>query len=259
MASVQDFASVINSKGVHHNCYYDIDINIPLIVVNHINDLYGLSLSGTKLAEHLNTFCTEVNVPSMSVASAPIRVGGEQIEIPYDRLYGEFQTTFYVDNGNQSDGGLTLKTIQSWLDIVYPPFTRNFAYPDEYTTKITIKMYTLHGDKVDIVKLNVNQAWPSSIQAAQLSGRTGNEPTSFVVTWKYRYLMSEPMQQAVTTQSDVQAYIDSVYQTVDSSSNVPTTIKETPQSTKATSTTIVRTSVSGDINDVLYGDATINE
>lgn len=214
MPTANDFRTLINSRGVHHNCYYDIVINVPTLVVTTLNSSYGIALSGSTLADYLNTFCTEVNVPSTSIASAPIRVGGEAIEIPYDRLYGEFQTTFYVDAGADDSGGATLKTIQAWIDTIYPPFTRNFAYPDEYTTTIDIKLYTLNRDKNDMLVLRVMQAWPSSIQAAQLSGRTGNEPTSFVVTWKYRYLIPESLQRRIVSNVDIDNFIESAYSTV---------------------------------------------
>lgn len=205
-----DFRTIVNSRGVHHNCHYDIMINVPPLVVKTLNESQRLTMSGSTIKDILNAFCTEVNIPSTSLASVPVRLGGESIEIPYDRIYGEFQTTFYIDASDKSSGGITFKTITAWLDTVYPPFTRNFAYPDEYTTDININMYAFNRDKNNMIMLKIIQAWPSNIQAAQLSGRAGNEPSAFVVTWKYRYMLPEALYERATM-ADVDAFIESNY------------------------------------------------
>lgn len=224
--------SLLLSHGVHHNCQYAINIPIPEKVLQMINASNALSVSGSTLTERLNYYCTEVNVPSTSIASAQIRVGGEVIEIPYDRLYGEFQTTFYVDGGYADDGGLTMKTFQGWIDTIYPPISRNFAYPDEYTTTIKIALITtpdsqpLFGAE-NIVMLNLMEAWPSSIQAATLSGRTGNEPTSFVVVWKYRYMIAADVSGDSSVLSGVMDFIKNGFRLARSVNNVIDNIKDT--------------------------------
>lgn len=229
--------SVIVTHGIHHNCYYDIIVPIPTTVVNMIHAITGSTISGATLAERLNYYCTEVNVPASSISSTPIRVGGESIEIPYDRTYGEFQTTFYVEGGYEDDGGMTMKTIQGWLDTIYPPITRNFAYPDEYTTTIKIAMYTtpdgnpLFG-KENIVILNLMEAWPASVQASQLSGRTGNEPTSFVVTWKYRYCIAGNMDGEQSTLSGVIDFVKNGFRLARSVNNIFDDAKNTYNSLK---------------------------
>lgn len=187
--------SLVVSHGMHHSCQFAIYIPIPEQVMKMINATNQTTISGSTMAERLNYFCTEVNIPTTTIVSAPIRVGGEAIEIPYDRTQGELQTSFYIEGGYEDDGGLTIKAIQGWLDTIYPPISRNFAYPDEYTTTIKIALLTtpdaqpLFGAET-IAMFNLMEAWPTTIQGTTLSGRTGNEPTVFTVVWKYRYMVA---------------------------------------------------------------------
>lgn len=189
-------------RGTHHSCQYGINIQIPTEVANMVSNRSGATIDGMKLAERLNYYCTELIVPATSINSTPIRVGGESIEIPYDRVYGEFQTTFYVDNGIKNDGGLTYAVFQAWFDLIYPPHARTFSYMSDYKTTIEIVLYTYYSKSdsnsvknysnqyQNLIKYTLADAWPSSIQGIQQSGRSGTEPSSFIITWKYRYAVS---------------------------------------------------------------------
>ncbi len=189
---------LISQHGVHLNCHYDLIVPIPKLVLDMIRAKKGTSITGDALAERINYYCTEVIGSTSSIASSQIRVGGEGIEIPYDRLYGELNTTFYVEGGYQEDGGMTYGLIEAWLNTIYPPITRNFAYPDEYTTSLRLALYTtpdanpLFG-KEHIVFINYLEAWPTNIQSLNLTGRSNNIPSEFTVTWKYRYLITDDL------------------------------------------------------------------
>lgn len=179
-------------RGTHHVNQYGLQINVPQNVVNMLKAQTYYNITANDITERLNYYCTEVLIPQMSIDSTPIRVGGEKIEIPYDRSYGEFQTTFYIDNGNVDDGGLAVNAILAWFDLVYPPNHRTFSYMDDYKTTITVYLTTYRTANVndpdeDIVTITLVDAWPSSIQGIQLSGRGSNEPSSFIISWKYRY------------------------------------------------------------------------
>lgn len=229
--------SVFSTNGTHHTCYYDIIIPLPTNVLNMFRAKNGATLSATTIAERLNYYCTEVVVPQISIDSVGIRVGGEKIEIPYDRSYGEFQTTFYVDGGYEGDGGTTLNAIHAWFDTIYPPITRNFAYQDEYSTTIQIAMYTtpdagfLFG-KENIVIINLMEAWPTSMQGVQLSGRTGTEPSTFIVTWKYRYAIVGNMNEDQSILSNVLNTIQNGFRLARSVKNIWSDAKNTYDSLK---------------------------
>ena len=187
--------NLFNRHGVHHNCYYDLIVPIPPVVVKMIQAKYRTKLTGEKLSERLNYCCVDAIVAPGTILSTPINVGGEPIEIPYGRQYDSFQTTFYVDGGYEDNGGMTYNIFHGWLDTIYPPITRNFAYPDEYTTQVKLALYTtpdanpLFG-KENIVILNYFECWPAAIQSMTLTGRSGSTPTEFTVTWKYRYCIA---------------------------------------------------------------------
>lgn len=191
------------SKGIHHNCQFDIHIAVPSLVLKMMNVKHGINYSGSDYSDLLNQLCIEAIAAPGTIMSSAIRVGGEAIEIPYDRQYDSFQTTFYVDGGSQGSGGLTYKLFQTWLDTIYPPSTRNFAYPEDYITTVKLSLYTMPNgyslgennhafniDKQSIITMNYVESWPASIQSLNLTGRSGSTPSEFSVTWKYRYCVT---------------------------------------------------------------------
>lgn len=186
--------TVFSEYGTVHNCNYDVKITIPANVIKMLQTETGTSVTSSTLAERLNYYCTEVYLPATSILSTPIRVGGEKIEIPYDREYGELQTSFYIEGGYQTDGGMTYNVFHAWFDSIFPSVIRTLQYPEDYTTTIEISLYTtpdsqpLFGSE-QVVKVTLYEAWPASIQTVPLSGRSGSEAAIFGVTWKYRYLI----------------------------------------------------------------------
>lgn len=142
IGSEADPYSFYMDHGVHQTCWYDIKIDVPQ-KVQQLHQMYtGQSLSATKLTERLNMLCVDVQTPQLSISSDALRVGGEKIEVPYDITYEELTTSFYVDGGYADDGGVSLKLFQSWLATIYPPALHAFAYMSDYTTTITITMYS---------------------------------------------------------------------------------------------------------------------
>ncbi len=229
--------NLINRQGVHHSCYYDIIIPVPEMVVKMLHAKHNTKISGSALAERLNHFCVEAVTAPGTILSTSIRVGGEAIEIPYDRQYDSFQTTFYVEGGYEDNGGMTYNVFQAWLDTIYPPITRNFAYPDEYTTTVKLALYTtpdanpLFG-KEHIVIVNYMECWPASIQSITATGRSGSTPTEFTVTWKYRYCITGPLDQDQSALNSIADLVKNGFRVYRSANNWYKDAKKTYSSLK---------------------------
>lgn len=186
--------SILTSNGTHHSCYYDLIIPFPVNVLNILHAETGNGISGPELIDRLNYYCISVFVPQCSIMTSPIRIGGETIEVPYDKVYNEFTAQFYLDGGYQGNGGVCYNAFQAWLDTIYPPITRNFAYPSEYRTNIKLALYTTPDPrypqrKQEIVTVNILDAYPTSVNAVQLTGTSGSQATQFDVNFKYRYIL----------------------------------------------------------------------
>lgn len=184
---------VYRDHGVHHSCKYDIDITIPTAVLTTFKNNSTKQLSATTIQQRLNMFCIEAYVPQNAIDTKELRVGGEKIEIPYDRRYDEVQMTFYVDGGYKDDGGVCMKLFNSWLDTIYDPDNRVFGFQQDYSSTIKIRLYTLPDGtsllgKEYIADFILYDAFPSSIQSVSLSGRSNSDITQFNVNWKYRYM-----------------------------------------------------------------------
>lgn len=188
-----DPIQVLRDLGVHHSCKYDIEIVIPTKVYEDFKANSTKQLSQSVIQQRLNMFCVEAYVPQNAVDTKDIRLGGEKIEIPYDRRYEEVQMTFYVDGGYKDDGGVTMKLFNTWLETIYDPDKRTFGFQNDYSTTIKIRLYTLPDGnallgKEYIADFVLYEAYPSSIQSVSLSGRISNDITQFNVNWKYRYM-----------------------------------------------------------------------
>lgn len=195
--------SIFGEYGTHHTCYYDLIVDIPQNVINMLHARQDTTISAQTLAERLNYFCSELYIPMTTLYTHDIRVGGEKIAIPYDKDYGDFQTTFYIDGGYTDDGGMTYNIFHAWQDLIYPPMIRTFNYPEDYQTTVSIALYTtpdaqpLFG-KENIVIIKLAEAWPYSIQNVPLSGRS-SDASYFTIMWKYRYFTSGTTKDDQTT------------------------------------------------------------
>ena len=192
--------SVLQNHGVHHQCWYDIEIQIPGAVYESMknNQLAGLSVS--KWIERSNFFCTQVNVPAANLTTTEVRIGGGDLyRLPYTREYSPINISFYIDGGYQDDGGKILKGFQGWIDYIYPPNTRQLAYYDDYTCNVKVTLYTMpdgnpafgKGGKEVIGSVIFHKAYPAQVEQLTLSGKSQNEPTEFAVTMNYKYFTTD--------------------------------------------------------------------
>lgn len=189
---------VFQNQGVHHQCWYDIEIQIPTAVWNAMEkDGRMEGLSNTKWIEKANYYCSQVNVPSSNLTTTEIRVGGGDVfTLPYTRVYNALIVTFYLDGGYVDDGGKILKAFQGWIDYIYNPATRQLAYYNDYVSpKIKVTLYTMpdgnpafgKGGKEIIGSVTFHEAYPANIENMMLSGNSSNEASQLTVNFNYRY------------------------------------------------------------------------
>jgi len=134
----------------------------------------------------LQLMCDQVQLPGLSVNTAPIRTFGEIRETPYEMTYEPIQFTFY------SDAGMNINAYFSeWIKNIVNPTRRSFRYYDDYICK---QMQILVQDTEDYSRYQVNlyEVYPKSIGAVQLD-YASKDVMKFTVTmifkhWEYAVL-----------------------------------------------------------------------
>lgn len=201
---------VLQNQGVHHQCWYDIEILIPNPVWDSVTrDIKRIEgMSQTKWTELAGYYCYNVVVPASNLTTTDIRIGGGDVfKVPYTREYSPLNLSFYIDGGYQDDGGRILKGLQGWVDFIYNPITRQLAYYSDYTTTIKVTLYTMpdgnpafgKGGKEIIGHIVFHEAYPANIEQLTLSGNSTNEPTQFSVQFNYRYSTTSESQRNTST------------------------------------------------------------
>ena len=196
---------VLQDTGVHHQCWYDIEIQLPKAVYEYLKKdgrLEGMSVA--KLTERMNVFCSNVNVPSSNLTTQDVRIGsGHVFKIPNSREFSPIQVTFYLDGGYTDDGGKILKALQGWVDYAFDPVANVSRYYRDYAcNNITVTLYTMpdhnpafgKGGKETIGHVVFHEVYPAQVETFTLSGKDATNPTEITVSFNYRYTTSSESQ-----------------------------------------------------------------
>ncbi len=190
----QTFATFV-SKGVHHSNWYDIYIPVPQNVINLVNasGVDGVVVSQDSVPGLLNDYCISVALPTQTIESREMYAGGEAIAVPQKRSYERFATRFYVSD---RDSALTYRIFTTWLDFIYNPRNKVFGYYNDFICDITLQMkrgssnvYGASNNPKGFVGV-CREAYPTSVDSIDLNGDNGTTPSTFSVTWVYRYFDS---------------------------------------------------------------------
>lgn len=168
MFSYQEFKSKIAQEGVARNNRFNVIIPIPSSLASPYES-YSLSL-----------FCNSVSIAGVNIASEPVKLFGENIEVPYDRNFSGATFTFLV-----ASDLLERKIFDDWFNLIQNPTSRVFSYMDEFKAKEVI-VEVLDLDDNPKYQIVLYDAFPKNIGALTLSSEN-NSVMSFDVTMDYRY------------------------------------------------------------------------
>jgi len=133
-----------------------------------------------------DVFCKSVMIGGVNVASDPVRLTGEMIEVPYDRTFSNITLTMYTD--------IDLKVrryFDAWVEGIQGTRNRVLSFYRQYTTNITV--YVLDKNNVPRYKINCFECWPKTIGSLSLD----NELAGFMffdVTFEFRYYVTNLLQ-----------------------------------------------------------------
>jgi hypothetical protein len=125
-------------------------------------------------------FCDQAQIPGVSFSTNQVRSYGEFREMAYEKLYEPIQLSFYVDVDMS-----VKKLFDAWVSIVQNPKTRDFYYPDDYSTD---KFDIIVQDSMDSPKYTISlfKAYPKTIAPIQLD-YSSKDIMKMQVTMVYQY------------------------------------------------------------------------
>lgn len=168
MFSYEKFKSRIKEKGVARNNRFNVNIALP--------ESLGVSYD----AFSIMLVCTSVSLTGVNVASEPVKLYGESVEVPYDRNFSGVSFTFVVTSDMKER-----KLFDDWIDFIQNPTTRTFRYIDEFKAR-EVKIEVLDLKDNPKYEITLYDAFPKTIGALSLSSED-NGAMTFNVDMDYRY------------------------------------------------------------------------
>ena len=173
MSTLNDFIAQVKTVGMARTNRFNVILTPP----------QALSQIGANGLKNILIFCDQVQIPGLNLATVQNRSFGEFREIPYEKLYGDIQLSFYVDNN------LTVKGLfDDWMDLIQNPNTRTFEYYDKYITDMQIEVEDL--DNRIRYRTYVYEAYPKTISPIQLD-YSSKDVMKMQVTMQYKYYKTE--------------------------------------------------------------------
>ena len=154
--SISDFIANVKSDGMAKQNRFWVKIGSIPRMYGEIGKLLSNG-GGRKELEKIHMFCKSVNLNGIQIASTPIRLTGETIDVPYGRNFSPLSMIFYVDRQL-----IVRQFFEDWVSSIVDPNTRELAYYSEYC--VDIEIYVL--DKTEsssVYKVTLFDAHPKSI------------------------------------------------------------------------------------------------
>jgi hypothetical protein len=138
---------------------------------------------GNEGLKNILLFCDQVQIPGLNLATIQNRSFGEFREVPYEKLYGDLQMSFYVDN-NLAVKGL----FDDWMNLIQSPNSRTFEYYDNYVTTMQIEVEDI-ANRIRH-RTYVYEAYPKTVAPIQMD-YASKDVMKMQVTMQYKYWKTE--------------------------------------------------------------------
>ena len=171
MPNLDEFIASVKTQGMMRSNRYTVTMGD---VVNDPDNLRQIMM-----------YCADVQLPGVNMSTAQLRTYGELREVPYEKLFGDINLTFYVDTN------MNVKNyFDRWMGLIQDPYTRSFNYYTNYIAQmvITVEDYS-NNAQYDI---NLYECYPKQIGQIQI-GYDQKDIMKLQVTMQYKYWTALPM------------------------------------------------------------------
>lgn len=184
--SIDKFMASVRSEGLMRTARFEVFFPVPKIFAN--NKLYSGDMNKILL------YCESVNLPGLSLSTTQARTFGEIREIPWEKMFDNVNLSFYLDNSMQIK-----MFFDNWISNIQDPVTRNFAYYNDYTVDLQIKVF----DLINKTKYTVTlyECYPKAIAPINFD-MASKDVAKLQVSMNYKYWKST--QDTSTTSPEAQ-------------------------------------------------------
>jgi len=165
MLNVNEFKSKIIERGGI------LDVNKFKVILPQVQ---GSGLSG----EDLNLLCISVDMPGRQITTQPRRIGIKEEKVADGFAVDDVNITFYMP----ADGSIK-KYFETWAALAVPNRMGIVNYKVQYQKPVTIEHLTRSGAVSHTTSLI--EAFPTSLQAIELSSETTNQLSRYAVQLSY--------------------------------------------------------------------------
>jgi len=169
MANIDDFKANLTGGGARANQYRVTITEPPGIAI-------GLDVRRTSY------LVTAASLPALTLTEIAVPFRGRSIYIAGDREFGDaWTTTFY------NDTDFMIRTaMERWQNGINDlADNTGVVAPSDYQTDLTVE----HLDRDDVVLKSYifKNAWPTGVDAIELTSGAAAEIETFSVTWRYQH------------------------------------------------------------------------
>ena len=165
MLNINEFISKISEKGGI------LDVSRFKVILPQVQ---GSDLSG----EDLNLLCISVDMPGRQITTQPRRIGIKEEKVADGFAVDDVNITFYMP----ADGSIK-KYFETWASLVVPNRMGIVNYKIEYQKPVIIEHLTRLGTVSHTTSLI--EAFPTSLQAIELSSENTNQLSRYAVQLSY--------------------------------------------------------------------------
>lgn len=172
--NINEFKSSF-SKDVARQNRFDVNINIPFVMLPYISD-----------AKSLLYRCESANLPGRTFATIEQKTYGPIEKYPYLTTFTDMDLTFIVDDD------MSQKIFfDGWMNYINPQYNNNIRYKGDYATILTINQYDVSNQLT--YSVNLYDAYPISMNQMDLDWG-GDGYHKLVVTFAYTYWQNNSLQ-----------------------------------------------------------------
>lgn len=172
MENITQFVSLISSKGgvAKKNRF---KINIPL------SDTVRLASLDAEGGRDLSLLCESISFPNKTINTIDYSLWRNPIKIPTGFSNEDVTAVFHLTNDYY-----VKKIFDSWLNYIVDTDTYYTAYSDTFRTDVDI--YQLDDRDLEVYKVQLKGAYPTSITAVDLDNTATNATQKLTVNFTYK-------------------------------------------------------------------------
>lgn len=163
---LDEFIASIKNGGLSRTNRYSVNIAKPFVMDDYVY-------------RQIMLFCDQTQLPGVNYSTIQNRSFGEFREVPYEKLYGDVNLSFYVDKD------LYVKDFfDRWINNIQSNESRTFNYYDQYTTTMSVDVQDLT-DKSKY-RVTLYECYPKTLSPIQLD-YSSKDVMKMSVTLQYKY------------------------------------------------------------------------